>query len=330
MLQRGDIITSLVKTFPQNEQDILEPLGILSILVIPLRVGDEWYGLIGFDATVKPRLWSDEDIRLLQTAARMVEAYLERMQANEVLSQAKEAAEAANQAKSTFLSSLSHELRTPLNAIIGYSEMLEEDAVDSGYDDSVPDLKRINAAGRYLSELINNILDLSKIEAGKMELYLETFDIASVIDTVKSTIQPLVEKKHNTLSVHLAEGLGSMHTDDTKIRQVVVNLLSNAAKFTEKGQITLTAWHEMVDGVDWVNFRVADTGIGMSPEQMERIFQAFIQADSFIQRDYGGTGLGLTISLRLCRLMGGDVTVTSEKDKDRLLLFGCRLWFLVV
>jgi signal transduction histidine kinase len=235
-----------VKTFPQNEQDILEPLGILSILVIPLRVGDEWYGLIGFDATVKPRLWNDEDIRLLQTAARMVEAYLERMQANEVLSQAKEAAEAANQAKSTFLSSLSHELRTALNAIIGSSEMLEEDAVDSGYDDSVPNLKRINNAGRYLSELINNILDLSKIEAGKMELYLETFAIASVIDTVKSTIQPLVEKKHNTLSVQLAEGLGCMHADATKTRQVLVNLFSNAAKFTEKGQIS------SLYGVKWL------------------------------------------------------------------------------
>jgi signal transduction histidine kinase len=143
--------------------------------------------------------------------------------------------------------------------------MLEEDAVDFGYNDSVPDLKGINAAGRYLSELINNILDLSKIEAGKMELYLETFDIASVIDTVKSTIQPIVEKKFNTLSVQLAEGLGCMHAEATKTRQVVVNLLSNAAKFTEKCQIKLTAWREMVDGVDWVNFRVADTGTGMSP-----------------------------------------------------------------
>jgi len=149
--------------------------------------------------------------------------------------------------------------------------MREEDAVDSGYDDSMPDLKRINAAGRYLSKLINNILDLSKIGAGKMELYLETFDVASVIDTVKSTIQPLAEKKHNTLSVQLAEGLGCMHADATKTRQVLVNLLSNAAKFTEKGQNTLTAWREIVDGVDWVNFRVADTGTGMSPEQMERI-----------------------------------------------------------
>jgi signal transduction histidine kinase len=214
-----------------------------------------------------------------------------------------------------FLSSMNHELRTPLNAIIGYSEMLEEDALDSGYDGAVPDLRRINVAGRYLSELINNILDLSKIEAGKMELYLEGFDIASVIDTVKSTLQPLVEKKHNTLSVQLPEGLGSMHADATKTRQILVNLLSNAAKFTEDGQITLTAWREMVDGVDWVIFRVADTDIGMSPEQMERIFQAFEQADSHIQRDYGGTGLGLTISLRMSRLMGDDITVTSEKDK---------------
>lgn len=217
-----------------------------------------------------------------------------------------------------FLSSMNHELRTPLKASIGYSEMLEEDAIDSGYDDTVPDLRGINVAGRYLSELINNILDLSKIEAGKMELYLEDFDIASVIDTVKSTLQPLVEKKHNTLSVQLAEGLGSMPADATKTRQILVNLLSNAGKFTEDGQITLTAWREKVDGVDWVIFRVADTGIGMSPEQMERIFQAFEQADNHIQRDYGGTGFGLTISLRMCRLMGGDITVTSEKDKGSI------------
>jgi signal transduction histidine kinase len=202
-----------------------------------------------------------------------------------------------------------------MNAVIGYSEMLEEDAVDSGYNDAVPDLKRTNAASRYLSELINNILDLSKIEAGKMELYIETFDVASVIDTVKSTIQPMVEKKYNTLSIRLVEGLSSMHADVTRIRHVLVNLLSNAAKFTENGQITLTAWREMVDGVDWVNLRVADTGIGMSPEQMERIFQAFEQADSHIQRDYGGPELGLTISLRLCRLMGGDIIVTSEIEK---------------
>lgn len=226
------------------------------------------------------------------------------------------AAEAANQSKSQFLANMSHELRTPLNAIIGYSEMLKEEAEDEGAVHYVADLQKIHSAGKHLLGLINDILDLSKIEAGKMEIYLETFSLVEVIKDVSATIQPLIKKGQNSLEIKLDDGLGEMRSDLTKIRQILFNLLSNASKFTEKGAITLSVQRSF-DGAnkEWILFRVKDSGIGMTPEQLGKLFQAFTQADASTTRKYGGTGLGLTISRRFCELMGGDIQVESEFGK---------------
>jgi signal transduction histidine kinase/DNA-binding response OmpR family regulator len=235
----------------------------------------------------------------------------ERRRAEEEVAKAREAAENANRTKSLFLANMSHELRTPLNAILGYSEMLHEEADERGLDDFGADLEKIGSAGRHLLALINDILDLSKIEAGKMELFLESFDLAAMIDEVASTIQPMVDTNANTLEVVVAPGLGAMHADQTKVRQGLFNLLSNAAKFTDHGTITVDAGRERMDGRDWIVFRVADTGIGLGAEQMVKLFQDFTQADTSTTRRFGGTGLGLALTRRFCQMMGGDVTVHS-------------------
>src|SRR3989440_330385 len=232
---------------------------------------------------------------------------------NEQLVQSEQRARAATQAKSHFLANMSHELRTPLNAIIGYSEMLQEEAQDSGQESFIPDLKKINRSGRHLLELINDVLDLSKIEAGKMELYLETFDISNLLEDVSTTVQLLVQKNSNVLEVQCPANLGAMRADMTKVRQSLFNLLSNASKFTKNGKITLEAAREnSPTNGDWIVFRVNDTGIGMTPEQQDRVFEAFSQADASTARDFGGTGLGLTITKTFCRMMGGDVALTSK------------------
>ena len=221
-------------------------------------------------------------------------------------------AEKANQAKSQFLANMSHELRTPMNAIIGYSEMLMEEAEDIGQDDFIPDLEKIHGAGKHLLNLINDILDLSKIEAGRMELYLENFDIKNLIDQTVSTILPLIEKNENVLETNLADDLNMMHADLTKVRQSLFNLLSNASKFTQRGKITLDVSTQVIKEKQFVIFKVKDTGIGMNSEQMAKLFQAFTQADASTTRKYGGTGLGLAITKKFCQMMGGDIKVESE------------------
>jgi CheY-like chemotaxis protein len=230
----------------------------------------------------------------------------------EELAAAMQAAEVANKAKSQFLANMSHELRTPLNAIIGYSEMLQEECVDLGITQLVPDLNQIHASGRHLLALVNDILDLSKIESGRMELFLETLDVCAMVADVSTTVQPLVEKNGNRLEVRCPPNTGTIHADLTKLRQSLFNLLSNAAKFTKQGKIILEGWRETVGTTEWVTFRVMDSGIGMNRQQIERLFQPFTQADASTTRQFGGTGLGLTITRRFCQMMGGDVTVESQ------------------
>ena len=230
---------------------------------------------------------------------------------SEELRIAKEAAEVASRAKSEFLANMSHELRTPLNAIIGYSEMLLEDAAAEGLEGFAPDLKKIKAASKHLLAVITDILDISKIEAGKMQLHLEEFDLRSVIEGVVSTVEPLAAKNGNQLKVDCGDNLGSMHADLTKIRQVLLNLLSNASKFTKDGMILLEARRFVLEDRDWIRFRVQDTGIGMTPDQFLRLWRPFSQADSGTTRRFGGTGLGLAISRQFCQMMGGSVNVES-------------------
>lgn len=228
------------------------------------------------------------------------------------LAAARDEAIRASQAKSDFLASMSHELRTPLNAIIGYSEILLEEAEDLVRPELRPDLEKIRGAGKHLLGLINDILDVSKIEAGKMDLFLESFDVATLLADVSATVQPLIAKNGNTFEVHCDPDLGTVHSDQMKVRQILLNLLSNAAKFTKQGRITLTAKRPVKGNGDYLEFTVSDTGIGMTPAQVTGLFEAFSQADATIRRNYGGTGLGLAITRHFCRMLGGDVTVTSD------------------
>jgi len=299
---------------------------IRSELAVPLQRGEQTLGVLnlerdqlsGFDTddillaeSLAEAISLAMDIARLYTAAQ--KELVERKRVAEELREAKEVAESADRAKGAFLASMSHELRTPLSAIIGYSELLHDEARERGYSGIIPDLEKIRAAGGHLLALINNILDFSKIEAGRMELYLETFDIAALIDEAVMTAQSLVEKNGNVLQVQLADQLGAMHADQTKIKQILLNLLGNAAKFTERGTITLAVTREQSDEADWVVFRVADTGIGMTPAQMRNLFQSFSQGDAATTRRYGGTGLGLAISHRLCQMMGGQISAVSRE-----------------
>ena len=221
----------------------------------------------------------------------------------------------ANQAKSSFLAKMSHELRTPMNAIIGYSEILLEDATDNANQSAIDDLGKILSAARHLLGLINDVLDLSKIEAGRMDLFLETFDVGTLVREATTTVAPLIEKKQNRLVIDCPEQVGVMHADTTKLRQILLNLLSNASKFTTNGKVSLAVSRGVIGPGECIVIKVSDNGIGMTPEQMGRLFQTFSQADASTTAKFGGTGLGLAISRQFARLMGGDVTAASEPGK---------------
>jgi signal transduction histidine kinase len=310
---------------------ILTAAFVLTVVAWPATYGT-WQFVTGFAAfalvslglSVAASYWLAGTVRreveglLTETRHEQIDARVheeqitERQRVEQQLMVAKDAAEEASRAKSAFVANMSHELRTPLNAIIGYSEMLQEDAADLGYVQAVPDLEKIQIAGRHLLGLINDILDLSKIEAGKMTLCVESFDVTTLITDVVGTAQPLVASHRNQLSLEISSDAGRMRSDATKLKQVLLNLLSNAAKFTDRGRITISVARETRDQSGWIVIRVKDTGIGMTAEQTSRLFEDFMQADSSTTRRYGGTGLGLAISQRFCRMMGGVVTAESE------------------
>ena len=295
-------------------RDVLLRTGTRALLGIPLlREGHLIGGLTVNKKT--PGEFSPQVIDLLKTFANQSALAIQNARLFREIGDKSRQLEAADRHKSEFLANMSHELRTPLNAIIGYSEMLQEDAADLGAEQFTDDLKKINAAGKHLLELINAVLDLSKIEAGKMELYLESFDVAGLVRDIAAVIQPLAAKNANRLTVNCPDEVGTMRADLTKVRQALFNLLSNACKFTDQGTISLAVARESTDGQDWMAFSVNDTGIGMTPEQLTRLFEVFSQADAATTRKYGGTGLGLALSRRLCRMMGGDVTVESEAGR---------------
>jgi signal transduction histidine kinase len=266
-----------------------------------------------------PRAPDDEDLRLVGFAARLAGVALDRIraqerlrEANRQLEQARLAADQANQAKTEFLASMSHELRTPLNAILLFTELLAEDAKDAQV---AKDLQGLQAAGQHLLALVNGILDLSKIEAGAMEVHLDEVPVEGLLAEVADAMRPLLEARCNRLVLEVDPALGFLRTDATKLRQVMLNLLGNANKFTEGGTLTVSAWREGGEA----RFRVQDTGIGMTPDQMARVFQAFAQGDGSTARRYGGTGLGLMLSRRLCELLGGTLTLESEAGRGTTL-----------
>jgi len=295
-------------------RDVLLRTGSRAILGVPLVREDRLIG--GLTVTRRtPGEFAPQIIDLLRTFASQSALAIQNARLFQEIGDKSRQLEEADRHKSEFLANMSHELRTPLNAIIGYSEMLQEDAEDLGSEQFTDDLKKINAAGKHLLELINAVLDLSKIEAGKMDLYLETFDVAGLVHDIAAVIQPLAGKNSNRLQIDCPADIGPMRADLTKVRQALFNLLSNACKFTQQGTVTLAVARETEAEAEWITFAVKDTGIGLTPEQLGKLFEVFTQADAATTRRYGGTGLGLALSRRLCRMMGGDVTAESEAGR---------------
>jgi GAF domain-containing protein/DNA-binding response OmpR family regulator len=295
-------------------RDVLVQTGNRALMSVPLLLEDHLIGALTVNKKT-PGEFPPAIIDLLKTFAAQSALAIQNARLFREIGDKGRQLELADRHKSEFLANMSHELRTPLNAIIGYSEMLQEDAADQGAEPLIDDLKKINAAGKHLLELINAVLDLSKIEAGKMELYLESFEVDGLVRDIAAVIQPLAAKNANRLEVDCGAEVGTMRADLTKVRQALFNLLSNACKFTDHGTISLLVSRDSHEAPESIVFSVLDTGIGMSAEQIARLFEAFAQADAATTRKYGGTGLGLALSRRLCRMMGGDVTVESKAGR---------------
>jgi signal transduction histidine kinase len=262
--------------------------------------------------TVRP--FTDKQIELVSTFADQAVIAIENVRLFDEIQDKNRQLQQASENKSQFVSSMSHELRTPLNAIIGLTEMMVKNAARFGTENAQEPLQRVNRAGTHLLGLINQVLDLSKIEAGKLELNPQTVRLAPLINEVIGTAGQLAEQNKNRLVVDAQESLGALTVDPMRLRQILLNLLSNACKFTKEGEVRLRA-RRVANGRDWIEFAVVDTGIGMTPEQQAKLFEEFSQADAMTAQRFGGTGLGLALSRKLARMMGGDVTVTSEPGK---------------
>ena len=301
-----------VQNDPSSVLDVIVRAGFRALLTVPLLGPDRIVGALVVRRK-EPGQSPKSTVDLLQAfGAQSVLAIQNARLFHEIEEKGRQLAE-ASQHKSQFLANMSHELRTPLNAIIGVTEMLREDAEALKQD--IEPLDRVLGAGRHLLALINDILDLSKIKAGRMELHLELFALAPLIEDVAKTIEPMATKNGNRIVIDCPADLGTIHADQTRSRQSLLNLASNANKFTEKGTITIAARQGQESGRDWITLAVADTGIGMTPEQMGKLFQEFSQASPRTASKYGGTGLGLAISRHFCRMMGGDITVESEPSR---------------
>ncbi len=288
--------------------------GFRALLVMPLLRPDRIVGALVVRRRA-PGAFPKSVVELLQTFAVQSVVAIQNARLFQEIEEKGHQLEIASSHKSQFLANMSHELRTPLNAVIGVTEMLLEDANDLKRDDEIEPLTRVLNAARHLLALINDILDLSKIEAGRMELRLESFVLTPLIDDVVKTIEPLAAKNANGVTVRCGSVIKPMHADQIRVRQALLNLMSNANKFTDHGAITVEAEQREEGGRDWITIAVTDTGIGMTAEQMGKLFQEFSQAESSTAKKYGGTGLGLAISKRFCQMMGGDITVASEPGR---------------
>jgi two-component system, NtrC family, sensor kinase len=312
-LERRTVHVPDIQDDPEYAYAVRDERPIRTTLAVPMLKGDDLVGTITiYRLELKP--FTDKQIALVETFADQAAIAIENVRLfDEIQDKSRQLAEASER-KSQFLASMSHELRTPLNAIIGLTEMMVTNAARFGTEKALEPLRRVNAAGTHLLSLINEILDLSKIEAGKLELNPERVNLARLIDEVIGTAGQLADKNQNRLVVEAQENLGTLTADSMRLKQILLNLLSNACKFTKEGEVALRV-RKVADGRDWVELAVADNGIGMTAEQQAKLFQDFTQADSLTARRYGGTGLGLAISRKLARMMGGDVTVTSEPGK---------------